>query len=243
MKINKSDIKCIVFDKDGTLLLYDEFWLPVAKAATERLILDFGIPASVLPELLSAIGSSDGQTGVLCHGTYGDIGDAMNAFLEDKFGMPAVFTARDISDAYAACTCFGELVPTCENIREVFERLKACQFKVALVTSDNEEIAKMCLQKLGIADLFDELLFDNGIDPPKPHPHHMHALCRTLGISPSEVIMVGDTLTDMRFAAAAGTHAVGVGRTAEERALLSPHADAVFHDISYIFEVFADDVK
>ena len=46
--------------------------------------------------------------------------------------------------------------------------------------------------------------------------------------------MVGDTMTDVRFARNAGIRVVGVGAAPESRERLAPYADKVFADISHI---------
>jgi phosphoglycolate phosphatase-like HAD superfamily hydrolase len=54
-------------------------------------------------------------------------------------------------------------------------------------------------------------------------------------ISKDEIIMVGDTESDILFARNSGTLSIGVGKSKENRDFLSSlGADAVYPDISYI---------
>jgi len=46
--------------------------------------------------------------------------------------------------------------------------------------------------------------------------------------------MVGDTMTDVRFARNAGMNVIGVGKAEEARNRLAPHADAVAVNVSEI---------
>jgi phosphoglycolate phosphatase-like HAD superfamily hydrolase len=63
----------------------------------------------------------------------------------------------------------------------------------------------------------------------------MNKFCEVHSFAKDEVIMVGDTESDILFALNSGVASVGVGKTEENRAFLSAlGADAVYPDISYI---------
>ena len=109
------------------------------------------------------------------------------------------------------------------------------QLKIlALVTTDNPIITEKCLKDLGIYSLFDKIYTDDGSTPTKPDPYCAHALCSLFGLEKQKVVMVGDTLTDMRFAKNAGIAAVGLARTEKNREVLLPAADAVIGDITQL---------
>ncbi len=222
-------IKGIVFDKDGTLLDYENFWVPVAEGAVKLLLEKKGCVERV-SDVLSAIGAYDGIKGVLCHGTYGNIADVIN----DCLGKSA-FSGEEVAEAFAASVHLAKVMPACPDIRAVFEKLNDMAFTVALVTSDNSKLTEYCLSELGISDMFDVIYTDDGIHPSKPDPYYMQEFCKKYGFLPNEVIMVGDTMTDMCFAENSGCKSVGVGRYAPE--LLAESADYIIPDISYIFEI------
>ncbi len=222
-------IKGIVFDKDGTLMDYEGFWVPVAEGAI-KLLLDSVGKGDKLSSALDAIGAYDGIHGVLCHGTYGDIAGALNDAL-----LGVNFSAEMVADAFERSSGLARIMPTCDNIRDVFEKLSSRGLILAVVTSDNDTMTKQCLSALGILDLFDVIYTDDGVHPSKPAPYYMERFCSEYKLSASEVLMVGDTMTDMNFAKNSGTLGVGVGKYAEE--LLSGKADHIIPDISHIFEV------
>ena len=78
---------------------------------------------------------------------------------------------------------------------------------------------------------------DDGEMPAKPDPYCIYALCEKERISKTEIIMVGDTLTDTRFAKNGGIKVIGVAQNDENKRILEMEADVVIPDISYIFEV------
>jgi len=52
--------------------------------------------------------------------------------------------------------------------------------------------------------LFDTILCAGEVNPPKPHPETIFAICRQLGIDPKEAVMVGDSVADMMTGKRAG---------------------------------------
>ena len=72
------DTKAIIFDKGGTLLDFDAFWVPVSEKAILDVLAYFGEGESLLFEILEAFGVHNGVTdidGVLCKGTYEEMGE------------------------------------------------------------------------------------------------------------------------------------------------------------------------
>lgn len=65
---------------------------------------------------------------------------------------------------------------------------------------------------------------------PKPHPAMLLELMEELDAIPESTVMVGDTTHDLRMAAAAGTHAVGVTYGAHPREQLAACAPAALVD-------------
>ncbi len=231
-------IRAIVFDKDGTLLEYEAFWVPVAEAAVRVLIeARCDRPDAVdelYREMLTVIGAEDGIMGVLCHGTYGDIAEAMEPVRAMLLPHSKPMDAAEVAHAFEVSIDAGGLVPICADLPEVMADLKARGLILGLVTSDNRAITERCLSALGILPYFDSIRTDDGISPAKPAPFHMLAFCAEFGLTPEEVIMVGDTASDMRFAQNSGTRALGVAKSADDAARLAPLAETVLHDVSAI---------
>lgn len=238
-------IKAIIFDKDGTLIDFDSFWITVSVNAINCVLKNLNREDIPLSELLSAIGVKNGVSdidGLLCKGTYEQIALAINDVLE-KHGcnVPKEDIVPMVTDAYNLNADSGEVRATCENINEVLSKLKEKGIRLAVVTTDNPEITHICLDKLGIENLFDKVYTDDDKNPVKPDPYCAFDFSKLAGAEKSEIIMVGDTMTDVRFARNVGISVVGVGDTEEKRNRLREHADAVFPDISYIFEFIEGD--
>ena len=230
--------EAIIFDKDGTLLDFDAFWISVTVKALEDVFQALSMDDSHLPEIMEALGVRDGVTdmdGALCKGTYEEIGHIVYDVLS-QYGCPISkdAMAEMVLSSYNKNVDAGQILPTCAKLQEVLTALKEQGKILALVTTDNPLITEKCLRSLGIYPLFDKIYTDDGKTPTKPDPYCANALCALLGLNKQNVVMVGDTLTDMRFAKNAGIAAVGLARTEKNAVVLSTMADAVIDDMTQL---------
>lgn len=234
-------IKGIIFDKDGTLLDFDAFWISVAVAAVSDILKAVNADESLANECLATIGT-DGKSasldGILCKGTYAQMANAFYDVLRKANCVIEPDTLYNVViKAFHDNVAHGKVIPACNDITDVFKRLGKMGIKTAVVTTDDRYVTEKCLDLLGIKDFFCRIYTDDGIHPSKPNPYYINQFCREERIERSELIMVGDTLTDMSFAENGGIRAIGVAKTEEGRILLESKAYAVVDDISNIFNV------
>ncbi len=234
--------QAIIFDKDGTLMDYDSFWIPVAKVTTQEILEKYGAPLNLLPDILYDAGLR-GETvdlrGIMCGGTYAMIAELYGSYLE-KANIPydADTLYRETVEYFEKNTACGGIAPACEDLRSFLLSLKENGIRLFCVTTDHMAPTRFCLQTLGVEDLFEELFTDDGIYPAKPDPYVIDYLVKKYGFDKSRMIMVGDTPTDQKFAKNGGIHGIGVALAEFNRDYLSPLAEAVLHDISQITELF-----
>lgn len=237
--------KAIIFDKDGTLLDFDAFWLTVSENAIAEILKEIKMPNVPLEEILSALGVKNNITdinGVLCSGTYSQIVQEMYNILI-KYGCDCTIDEIEkiTIDAYQRNSDKGIIKPTCDNFCNVITNLKNMGIKLAVATTDNPVVTQKCLQSLNADKFFDIVYTDDGNLPVKPDPYCIHNLCERYGLTTSDVIMVGDTVTDMNFAKNGGIKAIGVAKSENNKAILENYAYTVIPDISYIFDVLKED--
>ena len=223
--------EAIIFDKDGTLIDFDAFWVSVSVKAIEDVLGQTGMQEVPVTAILEAFGVRDGVTdinGVLCKGTYEEMGHIVHGILEAHgCTLTRDEVVKIVLNAYNQNADAGDVKPTCPELAEVLTGLKAQGIKLAVVTTDNMAITRKCLDKLGITHLFDHIYTDDGDAPTKPDPACAYDFCRRVGVEKDRVVMVGDTMTDMRFAKNAGIFSVGLARNEQNYAVLAPHAGAV----------------
>lgn len=233
----------IFFDKDGTLIDFDAFWISVSQYVLNDILEKYSLDISEnsidkdIETLLQRLGVVDGKTdidGILCKGTYAQISEIVFEFLKDK-GIETEFEKlnAEILSSFNKNSKKGCVLPVCEAIRSVLMNLKNRGIKLCVVTTDNPEITNMCLDKLEILDLFDFVYTDDGIINTKPDKAAVEDYCIKTGTSIDKILMVGDTFTDIKFAGNAGIKVVCVGRE-ENRKRLEEYADASIPDISFL---------
>ena len=226
--------EAVIFDKDGTLMEFDPFWVKVAESAVQDILNRLGINSVPVWEVLEAFGvrgEVSDTDGIIRGGTYEQAGEALAEVLERHgIKIESAKLSALVREAFAANSGAGG-IKGCEGVKETLSRLKLLGIRLAVVTTDSADITGKCLKVLGIESLFDKIYTDDGITPPKPEPYCAEEFLRTYGIKPENAVMVGDTLTDARFAENAGMKFIAVASGAAGKEL-EDRAAAVIPDIS-----------
>ncbi|UCH49045.1 MAG: phosphoglycolate phosphatase [Betaproteobacteria bacterium] len=87
---------------------------------------------------------------------------------------------------------------------ETLHELKALRLKLACVTNKTEAFTRPLLDKLGVLELFDEVICGDTLERKKPDPLPLTYLAGQFGIEPATLLMVGDSQTDALCARGAG---------------------------------------
>ena len=226
-------IRGILFDKDGTLLDFFETWIPAYKAAVEVASDFIGDPA-MGDRMLRATGFDPASgaldsLSLLAGGTTAEICDAW----ADEAGLVEreMFSLRvhDAMDDYAA----RYPVPIADGLDILFERLAGKGYALGIATMDSEVVAKVTAETLGLSRWLSFLAGYNSGHGAKPEPGMVLGFCAATGLTPVEVLVIGDTDRDVNMARNAGAGmAVGVltGATpADQLGLIADHVlESVF---------------
>lgn len=234
-------IKMVIFDKDGTLMDFDSFWVTVSRLAVADMLNELHADAGLSEKLLSAMGVQDGTTdvqGVLCWGTYRQMGEVLYRTLQENGVACAEEEVVTLtSRTYHAHADEGIIQPACGDIKGVLGHYLREGISLALVTTDGPMVTRKCLEKLDIGPYFSAICTDDGMFPPKPDPLCIEVLCEQFGLTKDEIVMVGDTMTDVRFARNGGIRVIAVNKTESGRAFFAGEADAVTEDISGVADI------
>lgn len=195
-----SSIRGLLFDKDGTLLRYDESWGPVNREAA-RIAAAGGGP-EVEQRLLLACGM-DPITGK----TKADSLFAAGTAAQIAAGFVAAGSPREVGsltveldDLFVRASDFSVAVT---DLGAYFSRLKARGFLLGVASSDNERSIRETARRFGFLDHLDYIAgYDSGFGC-KPEPGMVLGFCRLTGLQPSEVAVIGDNNHDLHMAAAA----------------------------------------
>lgn len=233
--------KAVLFDKDGTLLEFDPFWIAVSEFAVEQILTEYSLSLSLKNDCLVAVGLKDGVVdvdGVLCKGTYGQVASAIYSVLSRQG-----FSANEKDFENACIRAFhqniekGVVKPTSEKLYQTLKTLKDSGVVLAVVTSDDAHTTEICLKGLGVYELFDKIYTDDGVNPHKPDPFYLNCFLKEYSFEKSQVVMVGDTLSDTTFALNGGIKSVAIAKTPTQKQILEKTATYIVEDISQLLEV------
>ena len=107
---------------------------------------------------------------------------------------------------------------------DAVEALKSAGIQVGICTNKPEGLAETLLRELGVRDAFGALVGADTLPVRKPNPEPLHETARRLGAS--QYLLIGDTDTDRKTAAAAKVPSVLVtfGPSGGDMAALEPEA-------------------
>jgi len=223
-----SEIKAVLFDKDGTLFDFYATW----GGWTKRLLEAESAGDLELAARMGAAIGYDYQSGefasdsMVIFDTPADISAALLPFFQAE--TVKTLTAR-LNDA-AARAPMVEVVP----LGPLLRKLAARGLKLGVATNDGEMPVRAHLKAAGIAGMFDFIAGSDSGHGAKPGPEMLQAFAVHIGQAPQDIVMVGDSVHDLLAGRAAGMKTVAVLTGVAKTEALAPHADVVLPDIGHL---------
>lgn len=225
-------IRGVVFDKDGTLIHFEQSWTPVYVESAEALARRIGRPEAAAA-WLEATGR-DSVTGrvlpgtVLASGTVDEIATHWRRLTPD---LPPPEDLVPWLDAFWERRVLELLAPV-GDLPALFDRLRGDGLRLGVATNDSERTAHATVGRLGLAGHVEFVAgYDSGHGA-KPEPGMILAFCTAMGLTPAEVAMVGDSPADLTAGRAARCgRVIGVLTGTSPAEALRPLADAVVADV------------
>ncbi|HSF63822.1 MAG TPA: HAD family hydrolase, partial [Paracoccaceae bacterium] len=212
------------FDKDGTLFDFRRSWGDWAARLVRELAADEGGAHRLAQAIGYDLRSGDfhPESPVIA-ATADDIAEALVPHLPGT--GRAALAAR--MNALAEITPMAEAVPLAPTLGALRDR----GLRLGLATNDTEAPARAHLAAHGVAHLFDFVAGCDSGHGAKPGPGMLLAFAHRTGLSPTRVVMVGDSRHDLMAGRAAGMRTVAVLTGIAGADELAPLADAVLPDI------------
>jgi phosphoglycolate phosphatase len=222
-------LAALLFDKDGTLVDFDQTWGRAGHAVMRR--LGGGDPATVA-RLAEAMHYSVADLRFAPSSPL--IAGAPDTYVHlwaealGRTGDPAMLD--DLNAAFTDET-LRALAPIGEP-DAILVALKARGLRLGLATNDGEASARRQLAALGLDAHMDFIAgYDTGHGG-KPDPGMVLAFAAATGVAPGRIGMVGDSHLDLVSARAAGAVAIAVLTGPARRDELAPLADHVIDGIA-----------
>ena len=234
----------IVFDKDGTLIDFNETWGPILQHAVNELVKPFDDADKLSSKIYNTLGV-DQQTLVATEGPYAittfDKMCTVVATVLYQHGIKWTHAEQQVFKTFKVITQTppaAEYIKATANIAELFSHFKSHNIKVGIATADN---------RLGTIDTLKHLDCDTeslfiacGDDlnlPSKPNPALLENIASQWHINVKNLAMVGDTVGDVYMAQQASAISIGVLTGAGTNAMLAPYCDEVIDSINDLNQI------
>lgn len=205
--------KAVIFDMDGVVIDSEGFW-----AVAER-------------EIFTQLGAI--LTEEYCRLTQKMTVIEAAGFWFEKYPWGGV-SLHDA--AQRVISRVVELIKTedCEiaHIRPFIQHLKLQGFKIGLATNSPELFIPLCLERAGIADLFDAVSSADNEAHCKPHPDVYLTTAKKLNVQPQDCVVIEDSYHGMQAGKSAGMTVI---------AFTNGNRQAVFDIADYILHGYANE--
>lgn len=212
-------IKALVFDKDGTLAQSKRYLEQLANWRLEAVVTGLKqhgleVNAQKLQEMLrnqlfASWGLESGQVeaaGLLAVGSKRQTAIATAGYLT-PLGLGWIEALQLVEEAFASVSSKiiekANLTPPIPDLIPQLQRFQQAGLKLALLSADTQENVQAFATTWKLEPYFDLLM---GEQPglPKPNPALLHLACDRLQVSPSEVLVLGDSAADIQLAKQGG---------------------------------------
>lgn len=187
MSLNKPEI--VLIDLDGTLVdsVPDLAW------CAARMLETLNYPACTESEVRQWVGN--GVEKLIKRALTGDMDDEPDATLYTKAAPLFMSLYKDNS-----CR-LSHLYP---DVMTGLRWLQSQQIKMGCVTNKDEAFTLPILDSLGIRYFFDVVISGDSLPQKKPHPAPLLYGAEFFGVSTDKALMIGDSISDVKAARAAG---------------------------------------
>ncbi len=234
------DIDLVVFDKDGTLVDFDRLWAGKLKAAVDAVLAQAGLGPALEAALCATLGIEPATMRVipespLAVATLPKLTLACAVVLH-QHGAPwhrAETLARAHFQPIIEAPPRPDDLKPLADLPALISPLKAAGAAVAIFTSDDRLGTEASLPMLGLDGLVDAMVCGDDPLPGKPAGDGLRHLAERLGRPLPRTLMIGDSVTDMRAAEAAGVGwRIAVTSGTGEPAALAGAADVVVDSVA-----------
>lgn len=179
-----------IFDLDGTITDSNGLWLEV----DDEFLARRGLKAT--QEYQDMVGRAIFPTAAEYTRSYYHLEDSPQSIMTEW---------EELADHH-----YRHLVPLKPGVLEFLNQCRAEGRSMALFTACRPALCRVVLERFGLEEFFDHIVYAEEIGLEKHDPACFTRLSQILGVGPEECVLFDDSLSNCATARAAGMEAVGV---------------------------------
>ena len=188
------NVKAVMFDLDGTLVNT----APELAFAINQMLAELSLPTLPQQQIAAYIGQG-AQALIKRSVAAGSSAEVDDALFERAQSLFFAHYANNVTQSkpYA-------------GVLNVLTELKKLGFRLACVTNKPEKFTLPLLHASGLMDFFEIVVSGDTLAKKKPDPIQLQHICAKFNVMETEAMLVGDSVTDVMAAHAAGCYIVTV---------------------------------
>lgn len=206
-------IKGILFDKDGTVIEFQELWHAIFTDVFDRLSLDLDLPHDAIDRLKKVSGYLETgftRESLIQYKSTSDIAQIWSDCLGYLYSDDKALGQMLSGVIESASNDEKHIAKAMPGAIEVLSTLKARGYALGIATADSEQSMLKSLCDTQLLVYFDFLGCDDGLFRPKPEADLGNAFAEKMGLMPDAYCVVGDSVSDMAFAHACKVPFIGI---------------------------------
>lgn len=154
-------------------------------------------------------------------------------FFDDYYkGVIDYWEAKELRTQHVYKIRETEGIPVKKGVKDIFEYIRNNGLKCAVATSTRRESAEKTLHEIEVWDYLDAVVYGDEVEHGKPEPDIFLRAAKAIGISPSEAVVVEDSINGIKAGYAAGMRVVHI-----------PDTIAIDDDIRKLTYMVCDDLN
>ena len=230
--------QAIIFDKDGTLIDFDAMWGGWVVYVANQLQLVSGL--DVHETFYIVMGYDDKNKKVLPHVKLASRPMSQLYQLTVEVMQTLGLSQREAERVVKQAWWIPDPVMLSKpltDLWDLFSKLREHGIQIAIATADDRASTQAMIEAFDIEEFISTMVCgDDGV-PSKPAPDMVLTICDRLKLDPKNVMVMGDTASDLKMARASGAGmAVGVLSGVSSSGDLIRHADALIESIDELHD-------
>jgi len=190
-------IKAIVYDLDGTIIKFKIDFIRARREAI-KILKKYGVPKHFLTVKSSILENVSKSR---------EYFNSNNIYESEKIAQIINEVDGEINKVeYEAALQASHI----DGIKEVLEFGLGKNLKQAIFTFNTHRNAEISLRKVNLMKYFELIVGRDNVENMKPHPDHLLLICKKLDVTPSEIIVIGDSSRDIEAALNVGAKSIAI---------------------------------